>query len=84
MGRFLSYSLALFTFLCVVLATERRAWAYVDPGSGLLALQSAASMMAALGYLFRRRLRSLFAKKAVAEKAIPPMAAEKTTTGRAA
>jgi len=46
-----------------MVATERRAWGYVDPGSGLLALHASASMMAAFGYLIRRRIRTLFGKK---------------------
>ncbi len=85
MARVLSISLAVFTLLCVVVATERRAWGYVDPGSGLLALQSAASMMAALGYLLRRRLKRLFTKKAVVEKeAVAPTTADTSTSEKAA
>ena len=43
-----------------MLATERRAMAYVDPGSGLLALQSIGSMLAAAGFFMRRRIMGLF------------------------
>ena len=46
-----------------MLATERRAFAYVDPGSGLLALQSIGSMLAAAGFFMRRRIMGLFNKK---------------------
>lgn len=37
--------------------------AYVDPGSGLLALQSFASVMAAVGFFLRRRIMGLFTRK---------------------
>lgn len=63
MQRFLSVSLLLFTVVCLLVATERQALAYVDPGSGLLALQSIASVAAACGYFFRRRIKSLFGRK---------------------
>jgi hypothetical protein len=63
MKRFISCSLAIFCCLCLVMATERRALAYVDPGSGLLAIQSFASVMAAAVYFMRRRIMALFGKK---------------------
>jgi hypothetical protein len=50
----------LFFFL---LATDLRAWGYVDPGSGLFALQSFASVLAAAGYILRRRIATLFKRK---------------------
>jgi hypothetical protein len=50
----------VFCCICLVVATERRAYAYVDPGSGLLALQSIASVAAAVGYFMRRRIAGLF------------------------
>ena len=63
MKRLISTLLAVFTTLCLLVATERRAWGYVDPGTGLLALQSIASALAALGYLLRRRIKTLFRGK---------------------
>lgn len=63
MKRLISLSLTFFTGLCLLLATERRAMAYVDPGSGLLALQSLASALAAVGFCLRRRIISLFSRK---------------------
>ncbi len=60
MQRILSISLAVLVCCSLLIATERQALAYVDPGSGLLALQSAASAVAALGYFMRRRIRALF------------------------
>lgn len=54
-----------------MLATERRAMAYVDPGSGLLALQSIGSMLAAAGFFMRRRIMGLFNKRKPLERAEP-------------
>jgi hypothetical protein len=63
MQRFTSGLLLLFIFMCAMVATERQALAYVDPGSGLLVLQTMASMAAACGYFFRRRIKNLFGRK---------------------
>jgi hypothetical protein len=63
MKRVLSLSLAVLCCFCLLLATERRALAYVDPGSGLLALQSIGSVAAAGIYFMRRRILALFGKK---------------------
>jgi hypothetical protein len=67
MKQFASFVLACFVCFCLLIATERRALAYyVDPGSGLLALQSAASALAAIGFFMRRKIRALFSKKPAA------------------
>jgi hypothetical protein len=63
MKRLISSCLTVFTCICLLLAMERRAMAYVDPGSGLLALQSIASMMAAAVFFLRRRIMGLFTRK---------------------
>lgn len=63
MKRLMSLCITLFSCLCLFLAMERRAMAYVDPGSGLLALQSFASVMAAAGFFLRRRIIGLFTRK---------------------
>jgi hypothetical protein len=60
---FFSVSLALFTAFCLVIATAKPAYGYVDPGSGFLAVQTIASVAAAFGYFLRRRIRSFFGKK---------------------
>jgi hypothetical protein len=60
MKRITSLSFAVLTVLCLVVATERRAWGYIDPGTGLVALQSIASVVAACSYFMRRRILSLF------------------------
>jgi hypothetical protein len=63
MKRLISVCLTLFCCFCLMLATERRAMAYVDPGTGLLAIQSIASMLAAAAFFLRRRIMGLFNKK---------------------
>lgn len=61
MKRLLSFVLGCVVIVCVLVATERRAKAmYVDPGSGLLALQSAASVVAAAAFFLRKKIRGLF------------------------
>ena len=67
MKRFLSVSLAIFSCLCLVVATERRAYAYVDPGSSVMALQAVASMMAATGFFLRKRIKALFTRNKSAQ-----------------
>ena len=90
MKRFLSVSLMIFSCLCLVVATERRAYAYVDPGSGFLVLQSMASVMAAAGFFLRRRIKDLFTRsKSPANKAekptlVLPVAARKNDSRNAA
>jgi hypothetical protein len=72
MKHLISFLLAVFTCLCLLVATERQALAYVDPGSGMLALQSLASIAAAAGYFMRKRIRALFARKKTAEAPVLP------------
>ena len=60
MNRFTSFSFSLFIGICLLFASERQAWGYVDPGSGLLAMQSIASVLAAAGFFLRRQIRALF------------------------
>ncbi len=49
---------------------------YVDPGSGLLALQSAASVMAAAAFFLRKKIRGLFGWRRKAE-VLAPLGEEK-------
>jgi hypothetical protein len=53
-----------------MVATERRAWGYVDPGNGLLALQAIASVLAGCAYGLRRRIRKLFKHKSENKAAV--------------
>lgn len=73
MKRILSCSLALVIALCMMVASERRAWGYVDPGSGLIALQTIASVAAAYAYVVRRRIRAFFTRKKDSPAAVIPV-----------
>ena len=84
MKRLISLSLTIFTCLCLVLATERRAMAYVDPGSGLLALQSLASVMAAAGFFLRKRIMGLFNRKKPLTTIATPVTVRKEDSRNAA
>ena len=84
MKRFVSACLAVFTCICLLLATERRALAYVDPGTGLLALQSAAAGMATAAYLLRKRILGLFSKKKPTASVVLPAAVRKDDSRNAA
>jgi hypothetical protein len=58
---FASFALGCVACVCLLIATEQRAMAmYVDPGSGLLALQSAASVVAAAAFFLRKKIRAAF------------------------
>ena len=61
-----SLSFFILIVLCFLTATERRAYGfsgYIDPSSGLLALQCITSVVVATGYYLRRQIRSLFSHK---------------------
>ncbi len=78
MKRVFSLSLAILCCICLTVATERRAYAYVDPGSGLLALQSIAAAAAAGVYYMRRRIAAFFGRsKPAAETVILSPTAQK-------
>ena len=84
MKRLLSFALACFVCVCVLVATEQRAMAmYVDPGSGLVAVQAAASMMAAAAFFLRRKLRTIFSWRRKAEVYVP-LGEQKGETRKAA
>ena len=74
MRRFTSISLAIFITICMIIGTERRAWGYVDPGTGLIALQTAASVAAAYAYYLRRRIRAFFSRKKEEPAVVLPVA----------
>ena len=84
MKRLISFALTVFGCLCFLLATERRAMAYVDPGSGLLALQSFASVMAAVGFFLRRRIMGLFTRKKPMASVTSPVTVRKEDSRNAA
>jgi hypothetical protein len=82
MKRLVTMSLAILTAVCFLVATDRNAWGYVDPGSGLLALQGIASALATCGYFFRRRIKTLFSRKE-ADKVILPGPPKKENSANA-
>jgi hypothetical protein len=61
---------------CLSVSLERRAYAYVDPGSGLLILQGIGTVLTGVLFTLRRRIRALFTRSKPAEAA----GAETTTT----
>jgi hypothetical protein len=66
-------TLSVFTCLCLALATERRAMAYIDPGQGLVFVQSIGAAFAATAYFLRRRILALFSKRKPAESVTMPV-----------
>jgi hypothetical protein len=46
---------------------EQRAYAYADPGTGLLAIQAAGSALVAAGWYLRKKIYSLFHRNAPAK-----------------
>lgn len=84
MKRFISLSLTILLTLCMIVGSERRAWGYVDPGSGLIALQTFASVAAAYVYMARRRVRAFFKRKTQESSAVLPAAPKPGDSSEAA
>jgi hypothetical protein len=81
---FASFALGCVVCACVLIATEQRASAmYVDPGSGLLALQSAASVVAAAAFFLRKKIRAVFGLRRKSGN-YSPLGDEKGDTRKAA
>lgn len=68
------YAVTLAFLLCLTLSFERQAHAYIDPGSGLLMLQAAGTIVAGALFTVRRRIKALFtrAKPAGTSEAATP------------
>lgn len=49
---------------------ERKAYAYIDPGSGLLVFQGVSAVVSGTLFYFRRRLKALFGKAPKAESTV--------------
>jgi hypothetical protein len=62
------FAVTLMLLIALSFSFERQAYAYVDPGSGLLIFQGISAVFSGALFYFRRRLRNLFIK---APKAIP-------------
>jgi hypothetical protein len=66
MKRLVFLSISLLSIVGLSVATEQRAsgfTGYVDPGSGLLAIQCIASAFATTCYFMRRKIAALFTSK---------------------
>lgn len=61
------YAITVVLFLMLSFSLERRAYAYVDPGSSLLVFQSLSAIFTGTVFYFRRRLKSLFTRAEAAE-----------------
>ena len=70
MKRFSSFLLGCTMLVCFLIASERNAFGYIDPGSGLLALQGFASILGTAAFYFRKRIRALFGRKAPKQSAL--------------
>jgi hypothetical protein len=64
----LYYGFVMFTLFVVVNALAQPAYAYVDPGSGLLAFQVLGSTLAGMSFLLRKRIRQFFGRFARVRK----------------
>jgi hypothetical protein len=64
-------ALTIALFVAIALCLEKRAYAYVDPGSSLLLCQSASALFAGAVFYFRRRVKALFSRAGDA-KTPPP------------
>jgi hypothetical protein len=59
-SRLLMVLLTIAQVITLVVASQRPAYAYADPGSGLLLIQIASSMMAGALFMVRSKLRRVF------------------------
>lgn len=65
----------------LVLLLERPAYAYADPGTGLLAVQAVGSVIVATGWYLRRKISSLLHWKGAAKAASEQRAATEEPEG---
>jgi hypothetical protein len=61
------YVVTIAMLFSLSLTLERRAYAYVDPGSGLLMLQAAGTVFTGVLFTLRKRIKSLFTSNKSAE-----------------
>jgi len=57
------YAVTLVLFVAILSCAAPAAYAYVDPGSGLLAYQSITAFFTGLLFYFRRRLKMIFLRE---------------------
>jgi O-antigen/teichoic acid export membrane protein len=63
-----------------LMLSQRPAYAYTDPGTGLLAIQAAGSALIATGWYLRRKIYSLFHRKAAVEQSLEHLLVRKDET----
>jgi hypothetical protein len=56
------FALTLTLLIALTFTFERQAYAYVDPGSGLLIFQGISAAFSGALFYFRRRIKNLFVK----------------------
>ena len=60
MGKLLQILAIVLMLVGAVILVEQPAYAYTDPGTGLLAIQAAGSALVATGWYLRRKIYALF------------------------
>jgi hypothetical protein len=71
------YCVTIAMLFCLSLSFERRAHAYIDPGSGLLMLQAVGTVLAGALFTVRRRIKALFIRSKPVETTETPTRATK-------
>ncbi len=89
MKRILTFSLSVMGCIGLLLASEHRAMAYIDPGQGVMFVQSLGAAIAASAFFLRNRILGLFGKKKAVTAARPvgsarPVAVQKGDVRNAA
>ncbi len=84
MKRVISCLLAVSCIFFFLVASQGRAWGYVDPGSGLLALQGFATALAGVTYYMRRRIMALFGRRKKESAKAPALGPAQDRSGKAA
>ncbi len=54
------YGVTLLLFVAILSCSTPAAYAYVDPGTGLLTYQSVTAFLTGMAFYFRRRLKVVF------------------------
>ena len=74
-------ALASIELLVLLAAFTKRAYGYVDPGSGLLAFQVGGSMLAGGLFILRSKIRRLFRMTPPEEQKVPAKETKPNPTG---
>jgi len=68
------FVISLMLFVAIAFTFERQAFAYVDPGSGLLVFQGISAVISGVLIYFRRRIKNIFTKSqpSASSPSLPP------------